>query len=80
MVMPRILREIDRAAGIPGAIGAILRRERLCSSAITDWRRQREAGGYEGLTRSAVCWSVATRHWPFRNLLNGHTQRVSSMA
>lgn len=46
----RILGEIDRAAGIPGAIGAILRREGLYSSAITDWRRQREAGAYEGLS------------------------------
>ncbi len=46
----RILGEIDRAAGIPGAIGAIMRREGLYSSAITDWRRQREAGAYEGLS------------------------------
>jgi hypothetical protein len=34
------LGEIDRAAGIPGAIGAIMRREGLYSSKITDWRRQ----------------------------------------
>ena len=46
----RILGEVDRAAGIPGAIGAILRREGLYSSAITDWRRQRDAGAYEGLS------------------------------
>ena len=46
----RILGEIDRAAGTPGAIGAIMRREGLYSSAITDWRRQREAGAYEGLS------------------------------
>ena len=46
----RILGELDRAAGIPGAIGAILRREGLYSSAITDWRRQRAAGAYEGLS------------------------------
>jgi len=46
----RILGEIDHAAGIPGAIGAIMRREGLYSSAITDWRRQREAGVYEGLS------------------------------
>lgn len=32
----RILGEIDRAAGIPGAIGAIIRREGLYSSMITD--------------------------------------------
>ena len=46
----RILSEIDRAAGTPGAIGAIMRREGLYSSAITDWRRQRDAGAYEGLS------------------------------
>ena len=46
----RILAELDRATGIPGAIGAILRREGLYSSAITDWRRQRDAGAYGGLS------------------------------
>jgi len=40
----RILGEIDRAAGIPGAIGAIMRREGLYSSAITDWAAA--AGGW----------------------------------
>jgi transposase-like protein len=39
----RVLEETDRAAGT-GDIGAILRREGLYSSALTDWRRQREAG------------------------------------
>ncbi len=43
----RILREIDRAG--PGGSGAILRREGLYSSALTDWRRQRDAGAYEAL-------------------------------
>jgi transposase len=43
----RILGEIDRAA--PGGIGAILRREGLYSSLLTDWRRQRDAGAYETL-------------------------------
>ncbi len=42
-----ILGEIDRAA--PGGIGAILRREGLYSSALTDWRRQRDAGAYQSL-------------------------------
>ena len=46
----RILGEIDRAAGTPGAIGAIIRREGLYSSALTDWRRQRDAGAYHGLS------------------------------
>jgi len=43
----RILGEIDRAE--PGGSGAILRREGLYSSALTDWRRQRDAGAYEAL-------------------------------
>jgi transposase len=43
----RILAEIDRAG--PGGSGAILRREGLYSSALTDWRRQRDAGAYEAL-------------------------------
>src|SRR3954452_3855223 len=40
----RILAETDRAADT-GGIAAILRREGLYSSALTDWRRQRDAGG-----------------------------------
>ena len=37
----RILGEADRAAGVPGAVGAIVRRQGLYSSALSDWRRQR---------------------------------------
>lgn len=44
----RILMETDRATGT-GEIGAILRREGLYSSVLSDWRRQRDAGAYEGL-------------------------------
>src|SRR5450432_192117 len=43
----RILRQVDEAE--PGGIGAILRREGLYSSLLTDWRRQRDAGAYEAL-------------------------------
>jgi transposase len=46
----RILDEVDRAADVPGGIGAIMRREGLYSSALTDWRRQRDAGAYEALS------------------------------
>jgi transposase-like protein len=46
----RILGEVDRAADVPGGVGAILRREGLYSSALTDWRRQRDAGAYEALS------------------------------
>ncbi len=38
-----ILKEADQAAG-SGEIGAILRRHGLYSSALCEWRRQREAG------------------------------------
>ena len=44
----RILAEADRAT-LPGGIGAILRREGLYSSALTDWRRQRDAGALGAL-------------------------------
>lgn len=46
----RILDEIDQAGNTRGAASAILRREGLYSSSITDWRRQRDAGAYEGLS------------------------------
>ena len=46
----RLLAEVDHAVGTPGAIGAILRREGIYSSSLTEWRRQREAGAYDGLS------------------------------
>jgi transposase len=45
----RILAATDRAAET-GGIGAILRREGLYSSQLTDWRRQRAAGAFGALT------------------------------
>src|SRR3954469_11591830 len=45
----RIRAETDRAADT-GGISAILRREGLYSSALTDWRRQRAAGVFDALT------------------------------
>jgi transposase len=44
----RILADTDRAAKT-GGIGAILRREGLYSSALTDWRRQRDARAFGAL-------------------------------
>ena len=44
----RILSETDRAADT-GGIAAILRREGLYPSALTDWRRQRDASAFEAL-------------------------------
>jgi len=45
-----ILAEADAAAGKPGAIGALLRREGLYSSHLVTWRRERQAGILKGLT------------------------------
>ena len=45
----RILADTDRAADT-GGIAAILRREGLYSSTLTDWRRQRDAGAFGALT------------------------------
>ena len=44
----RILAETDRAAATCG-IGAILRREGMYSSTLSDWRRQRDAGAIGAL-------------------------------
>ena len=44
----RIVEEAQRCTG-PGQIGALLRREGLYSSALTQWRRQYQAGALQGL-------------------------------
>ena len=45
-----ILREADRCTE-PGQIGALLRRERLYSSHLVDWRGQRDTGALQALAR-----------------------------
>jgi transposase-like protein len=45
----RILADIDRATGTDGT-GAILRREGLYSSTLSDWRSQRDAGALGALS------------------------------
>ena len=45
-----ILREAD-ACSRPGEVGALLRREGLYSSLLTEWRRQRERGSLQALDR-----------------------------
>jgi transposase-like protein len=45
-----VLKEAD-AATEPGEIGALLRREGLYSSHLVDWRRQRDAGALDALSR-----------------------------
>lgn len=44
----RIVREADRCSR-PGEIGALLRREGLYSSLLTEWRRARDSGALEAL-------------------------------
>jgi transposase len=46
----RTLAEADDAAGQPGGIGALLRREGLYSSHLTTWRRERQTGILKGLS------------------------------
>ena len=46
----RIVREADRCTR-PGEVGALLRREGLYSSILTEWRRARDAGALEALER-----------------------------
>lgn len=46
----RILKEVDAAKHAPGTIGAILRRERLYSSHLVTWRRERDAAVAQALT------------------------------
>ena len=46
-----IVREADRVAEEPGGIGALLRREGLYSSNLTNWRRLRDQGALEALSR-----------------------------
>jgi transposase-like protein len=44
----RIVEEAQRCTA-PGEVGALLRREGLYSSALTQWRRQYQAGALKGL-------------------------------
>ena len=45
-----VLRQADRCKG-RGEVGALLRREGLYSSHLTQWRKQRERGERQGLSR-----------------------------
>lgn len=47
-----ILKEADLCKGKCGAIGALVRREGLYSSALTTWRRERESGALSALTHN----------------------------
>jgi transposase-like protein len=56
----RILREGDKCG--PGGIAALLRREGLYSSALTEWRRQRELGQLAGLASRKRGRKAASRN------------------
>ncbi len=45
----RVLREADALSSSKGELGALLRREGLYSSHLTNWRRQRERGELDAL-------------------------------
>ena len=45
-----VLAEADQASE-PGAVGALLRREGLYSSQLAQWRRERDTGALEALSR-----------------------------
>jgi transposase-like protein len=45
----RILEQHDAAKGQPGQIGALLRREGLYSSLVSEWKRQRDEGAIAAL-------------------------------
>src|ERR1019366_1269846 len=46
----RVLREAE-VCSQPGEIGALLRREGLYSSILSEWRKQRDAGSLQALSR-----------------------------
>jgi transposase len=49
-----IIEEADRVTD-PGQIGALLRREGLYSSHLVDWRRLRESGALNALSKKRGC-------------------------
>lgn len=46
-----ILAQADKCA-TPGEVGSLLRREGLYSSHLSNWRKQRDAGALEGLSKT----------------------------
>ncbi len=66
----KVLREADRCRE-PGEIGALLRREGLYWSNLTNWRKQRERGELAGLS--------ARRRGPQRREKNPLAERVREL-
>lgn len=47
----RVLKEVDLCRGETGAITALLRREGLYSSLLSEWRKQRDSGALSAFSR-----------------------------
>ena len=72
----RILKEADLCRGKAGSVGALLRREGVYSSTLTEWRKQRDEGGLSALSKKrgrklkktvdaieAERWKKISSHW-----------------
>ena len=73
----RILTETDQAKGA-GGVGALLRREGLYSSLLTDWRRERNAANLQALAPQKR--GPKSQHNPFTaelELLRRENQRLA---
>jgi transposase-like protein len=46
----RILKEVDICKGQPGAVGALLRKEGLYFSVLSQWRKQRDQGALSAMS------------------------------
>ena len=66
----KVLREADGCSR-PGEIGALLRREGLYSSNLTQWRKQRERGELEALSQK--------RRGPLRKQKNPLADKVRAL-
>ena len=75
----KILREWDLCRGKHGAIGSLLRREGLYSSALVEWKRQRDSGALNALSQKRgrklkhtpevveiAQWKKRSRYWERR--------------
>jgi hypothetical protein len=70
-----VLAEADRASA-HGAIGALLRREGLYSSHLSVWRREREAGALEALSRRRGRKARSTSEQKRNAALEAHCARL----
>jgi transposase len=64
-----ILKRVDACKDQPGAVGALLRREGLYSSHLTEWRKERDRGALEALEKKRG-------RKPSRNPLSGEIEKL----